>query len=78
MCLNILQKKPIQSLTGIAIISAGASKPTEYCHDGYVTDVEFGKEILDQVNWYHMHTTNYEYDTSNGKFQNSIIYKQGD
>ena len=58
-------------------ISRGLQKPTEYCHDGYVTDVEFGKEILDQVDWYHMHTTNYEYDTSNGKFQNSIIYKQG-
>lgn len=58
-------------------ISRGLQKPTEYCHDGYITDVEFGKEILDQVDWYHMHTTNYEYDTSNGKFQNSIIYKQG-
>ena len=27
-------------------ISRGLPKPSEYCHDGYITDIDFGKEIL--------------------------------
>ena len=78
MCLNILLKRLMQNFNRHSYhISRGLPKPSEYCHDGYITDIDFGKEILDQVDWYHIHTTNYEYKTSDGIFQNSILYKQG-
>lgn len=58
-------------------ISRGLKKSIEICHDGYITDLDFAKEIFENTEFYHIHTTNYEYETSDCVFKNSVICRQG-
>lgn len=58
-------------------ISRGLQKPTEICHDSYFSDENFAKEILDNVDFYHIHTNNYEIETDSKIIKNSVIYRQG-
>lgn len=58
-------------------ISRGLPKPEERCHDGYITDPDFEKELLERVDWYYMGTRDYTIETEEKIIKNSVFYKQG-
>ncbi len=59
-------------------ISRGLKKPVEICHDGYISDPDFLKDVLDKINYYYVNSSDYSYTSCDGStFNNSIIYKQG-
>lgn len=58
-------------------ISRVLPKPEERCHDGYITDPDFEKELLDRVDWYYMGTRDYTIETEEKIIKNSVFYKQG-
>lgn len=59
-------------------ISRGLKKPEEIVHEGYITDPDFAKEILEKTDFYFSDVINYSYDSFDGsRFDNTIFYKQG-
>lgn len=68
---NILEKNSYH-------ISRGLKKPQILAHDGYITDPDFCKELLHDVDFYYCKPKKIEFNSSDGsKITNNIIYKQG-